>query len=240
VDQNGFFASSLFKRVSTGLAVLLVFAALALAGAREDCSRKEDRGAQIEACTAVINSDDFSGKERAVAHFYRGSARDIQGETTLAIEDYDAALLLNPEMYAAYYNRANAYFALDDYSRAIADYDNAIRYNPAAAHAYNNRGEAFSRLGENQLAIESLSAALRIDPNYVDAYRNRGVVYEDMGRYELAVRDWDQEIELGGTERARWWQEYLTTNGHYSGEIDGRNSPAVWVALTACAIDPDC
>jgi tetratricopeptide (TPR) repeat protein len=223
-----------------GLAGILTFAALAWAGAPDDCAQKGDRDLRVAACTEVINSSEFSVAERAVAHFNRGSARDLLGETTLAIEDYDAALLLNPEMKAAYFNRANAYFMLDDYTRAIEDYGQAIQIDPADIHAYNNRGDAYSRIGEDQRAIEDLSAALRIDPTYTDAYRNRGVIYENLGKVDLAVRDWDREIQLGGAERARWWQEYLTEKGHYTGEIDGINSPAVWAALAECAADPDC
>jgi tetratricopeptide (TPR) repeat protein len=240
MTRHTVFSTGPLKGAATGLAALLAFAAFAWAGAQDDCAQKDDRGLRIDACTEMINSDEFSSRERAVAHFNRGSARDSLGDIPGAIEDYDAALRLDPEMGAAYYNRANAYFSLDDYAKAIKDYDQAVRIDPAAALAHNNRGEAYSLLGDDKRALEDFSQALRIDPTYADAYRNRGVVYENMGRFDRAVSDWDQEIQLGGAERARWWQEYLTAKGHYSGEIDGINSPAVWAALTACAVDPDC
>jgi tetratricopeptide (TPR) repeat protein len=234
--KQRFFATSLL----TGLAALLAFSALALTGEQGDCTQKKDRGLRIGACTAIINSGEMSDAERAVAHFNRGSAHDGLGETAQAIEDYDAALLLAPEMEDAYYNRANDYFMLDDHARAIEDYDQAVRIDPTAAHAYNNRGEAHSRLGDEKQAIEDFSQALRIDPGYADAYRNRGVVYEIIGQYENAVNDWEREIALGGAERAQWWREYLIAKGHYSSEIDSIDSPAGWAALTACAVDPDC
>lgn len=238
MPARNFSATTLLIGLSAGLAAMMALAAWA--GAKDDCAQKDDRALRIEACTAMITSDEHSDPERAVAHFNRGSAHDALGQTLLAIEDYDAALLLDPELQAAYYNRANAYFARDEYARAIEDYNQAVQIDPAAANAYNNRGEAYSRLGEDQQAIDDFSQALRINPNYADAYRNRGVVYENMGKFDRAVHDWDQEIQLGGTERALWWQEYLTARGHYSGQIDGINSPGVWAALTACAIDPDC
>ena len=224
----------------TSIICAVMMSLVAWAGAKDDCAQREDRSLRIKACTEMISSGKLSRRERAVAHFNRGSARDSQGETAQAIEDYDAALLLDPEMKAAHFNRANMYFALNDYVRAIEGYDQALQIDPAAAAAFNNRGEAYSIIGDDQRAIDDFNQALQIDPQYTDAYRNRGVVYENMGAFDRAVRDWDQEIELGGTERAIWWQQYLTAKGHYSGKIDGINSPGVWSALTACAIDPDC
>jgi hypothetical protein len=70
------------------------------------------------------------------------------------------------------------------------------------------------------------------------------VISQDPGDQKAWIyrraNDWDQEIELGGADRAHWWQQYLARKGHYSGEIDGVNSPGVWAALTACAADPSC
>lgn len=240
MSSQSFFGLPIIKYASLGFAALLALAALAWAEGHDDCAQTNDRTLRIDACTKIINSEEFSDGERAVAHFNRGSAQEFLGEISNAIEDYTSALRLNPEMAAAHYNRANAYFALEDYVRAIDDYDQAVRLDPTAANALNNRGEVYSRLGDNKRAVADFSQALEVDPDYIDAYRNRGVVYEYLGEYGRAVRDWDREIELGGAERARWWQEYLTGKGHYSGEIDGKNSPAIWAALTACAADPDC
>jgi hypothetical protein len=104
MTRHTVFSTGPLKGAATGLAALLAFAAFAWAGAQDDCAQKDDRGLRIDACTEMINSDEFSSRERAVAHFNRGSARDSLGDIPGAIEDYDAALRLDPEMGAAYYN----------------------------------------------------------------------------------------------------------------------------------------
>ena len=221
-------------------AALLALTTPAWAGMEEDCSQSIDRILRIDACTAIIASGTVTGRKLAVAHFNRGNAHDAFGEYSEAIADYDMAILIAPDINAAYYNRANTYAALGEFSRAINDYDETLRLDPDSAAAHNNRGEAYSHLGQNDQAIEDFNQALRIDPSYVDVYRNRGVVYESMGQFDRAVQDWDQEVQLGGAERAKWWQEYLTSKGYYSGDIDGIYSPGLWVDMMECARDPDC
>ncbi|MCI0793438.1 MAG: hypothetical protein J4O03_08240 [Chloroflexi bacterium] len=43
------------------------------------------------------------------------------------MQDFDAAIRLNPQQANAYNNRRLAYGALDEPKRAIEDYDEAIR-----------------------------------------------------------------------------------------------------------------
>ncbi len=139
-----------------------------------------------------------------------------------------------------YYNRGNAYQNLGEHRRAIEDYDQALRIDPGFAIAYSNRGNAYNHLGEYRRAIEDYDQALRLDPGDADYYQNQGAAYESLGDYERAVENWERAIQIGGALRAKWWQEYMTGKGHYSGAVDGIFGPATRRGLMACAIDPDC
>ena len=46
------------------------------------------------------------------------------------IENYTKCLQIDPNYFAAYYNRGRAYYKLNKYEAAIADYKRAIRINP--------------------------------------------------------------------------------------------------------------
>ena len=108
------------------------------------------------------------------------------------------------------------------------------------AWAYNNRANAYSSLGQYRRAIEDYDQALRLDPGLAAAYKNRGVAHEFLGAYDRAAWDWEQAIRIDGASRAKPWQEYLKSKGHYSGAIDGIFGPATRRGLLACAIDPAC
>src|SRR6478735_6740138 len=87
--------------------------------------------AQVAACTALIDSKRFTRQNLAILHSNRG------------IADYDQALKLDPNLTAAFTNRALALRRSGNIDRAIADFDQAIKLNPKDVAAYNNRAIAF-------------------------------------------------------------------------------------------------
>jgi Flp pilus assembly protein TadD len=55
-----------------------------------------------------------------------------------AIEDYTAALRIDPNYAKAYSNRGVAYYNKEDYRRARADYEKALQLDPNDTIARNN------------------------------------------------------------------------------------------------------
>ena len=52
------------------------------------------------------------------------------GQYERAIEDYDQALEINPQLAEAYTNRGNAYADLGQYERAIEDFTKPLKSIP--------------------------------------------------------------------------------------------------------------
>ena len=85
-------------------------------------------------------------KKRLADHYFRrGNARCLAKAFELAIEDFDKAIALDPELVPAYNIRGNAYRGKGELERAIEDYNTAIKLKPDYAYAYNNRGQCLSR-----------------------------------------------------------------------------------------------
>jgi tetratricopeptide (TPR) repeat protein len=118
--------------------------------------------------------------------------KDYQG----AIADFDRAIELNPNHWAAYIGRGNARDDSGDSRGAIADYDRALKIDPNNASAYYNRGVTQSRLGDNQAALSDFNQALKINPNYASAYNNRGIIRNSLGDKDGALADFEQAIKL--------------------------------------------
>ncbi len=129
------------------------------------------------------------------AHFYRGNAYADLDDYERAIEGYDQAIALKPDLALAYNNRGVAYGNQGNYERAIEDFDQAIELQPDAA-AYSNRGAAYCNLGNYEQAIEDFDQAIALQPDYAGAYSNRGAAYCNLGNYEQAIEDFDQAIAL--------------------------------------------
>jgi tetratricopeptide (TPR) repeat protein len=149
----------------------------------------------IRGCTALIQSNRFSGRDLAVAYTNRGSAYDDKRDEDQAIADHDSAIRIDPKLDLAFNNRANAYGRKGEIDHAIADYDQAIKLNPKFAAAYNNRGTTYRDDKRDAVrAIADYDRAIRINPKFADAYNNRGIAYDNIGDHDRALADYTTAI----------------------------------------------
>ena len=89
---------------------------------------------------------------------------EFQGEGRLeeAIEDYDEAIRLDPELALAYNNRGLANFNLGQHQKAIQDYGEAIRLDPQNVEALTRRALAYTLLGMDAEAQEDIERATEL------------------------------------------------------------------------------
>ena len=106
----------------------------------------------IASCSAVITRRLATGQDLATAFKNRGNAYDDKGDYARAIEDYSAALAINPRDADAFNSRGTTHTALGQYDRAILDFDQAMTLNPASPLAFSNRCFARALLGQLEAA----------------------------------------------------------------------------------------
>ena len=143
----------------------------------------------IEFYSLAIRAGDMPDRSLAYVHNNRGATYRNLNRYNEAIEDYDAAIRLNPDYATAYYNRGIAYDRKGFHGLAIDDFDTAIRLDPDLSDAYNQRGLAYVRDGRYEIAIENFSQAIRLDPELDSAYFNRGLAYHSQGDADRAAAD---------------------------------------------------
>ncbi|HSH05034.1 MAG TPA: tetratricopeptide repeat protein [Anaerolineae bacterium] len=145
----------------------------------------------------AVNSLTLTMPEAVVGAYFRlGWLNQVLEDHQQALEDYDQAIVLNPEYAIAYANRGISKRILGDLDGEMADYDQAITINPKLATVYYNRGIAKSDLGDLEEAIADFDQAIALNPEDVAAYSNRGVVKSYLGDFEGAIADYDQAIAL--------------------------------------------
>jgi tetratricopeptide (TPR) repeat protein len=121
-----------------------------------------------------------------------------------ALQDYNCALELNPELAKVYNNRANCYVALGNLEAAIADYEAAIDFDPTNIRAWINQGITYRDLGTYGQAIENFDLALQIlqmmqatDSEATlegHLYAERGRTYHQLGDWNLTVADYHRAL----------------------------------------------
>jgi tetratricopeptide (TPR) repeat protein len=158
----------------------------------EICSRvdRASPAPQIEACTALINSENPTPRLLAVAHNNRGNAYFTTGDVDSAIRDYDESLRIMPNYSKALNNRGLAYRKKGQFDQAIKDFDLAIELDNGYARAFANRADAYLRKGEYGTAVRDYGEAIRLEPG---ACWSRAV----LGELDAALTDCNEAIRLG-------------------------------------------
>src|SRR5215813_8099424 len=78
----------------------------------------------------------------------RGVALLKKGNIEQALNDFERALRIQPNLVEAYVNHGGARFAQGDVDAALADWNKAIEIDPKVAAAYLNRGVALMQIGK--------------------------------------------------------------------------------------------
>jgi tetratricopeptide (TPR) repeat protein len=126
---------------------------------------------------------------------------DVDAGKRQAIQEFSAAIRLNPKYAVAYSVRGYLYNQLKDFEQAINDYTSAIILDPDLVGAYNNRGVLKSNRNDLLAALSDYNQAILIDPKFASAFNNRGLLKsEKLNDLTGALADFNRAIELNPEE----------------------------------------
>ena len=144
------------------------------------------------------------GNDNFVAHTKLGAALASLGRFAPAIEQYTAALRINPEMDEALTSLGLVYFRQGRLGEALAQYNEAVRFNPRYAEAYINRGIVLGVQGKRSQAIEDFRAALKMSPDNAEVHYNLGYALAENGQTDEAVSHFNEALRINpGHAQAR-------------------------------------
>lgn len=129
-------------------------------------------------------------------YFYRqGVVLEEQGNYKQALESYNTAVNMNPNISDFYRKRGFVKYNLSDYEGALADCDAAINFNPDSSRSHNLKGNVLGKLEKNEEALTCYERAVAIDPDYTSAYSNIANTLSKLGRETEALSLLNQIIE---------------------------------------------
>ena len=99
------------------------------------------------------------------------------GNFNFAIEYYEKAINLNPNVFAVNYNLGNLYFVRGREKDALRLLNMAALINPKNPETHGLLGEIYLKRQQIELARFHLKLAVEIKPNYALAMRNLGIIY---------------------------------------------------------------
>jgi len=125
--------------------------------------------------------------ESAGGHLNFGTALSEAGRKAEAIDQFRAAVDLNPDYIGPHEQLAFALLDQDDMPGAVLEMREVVRLQPGSADAHNNLALALKRSGQLDSAIAEYQAALRLDPNSELALNNLGSAFLARGDLQKAV-----------------------------------------------------
>jgi len=135
------------------------------------------------------------------AHYVLGLAYSNLGDPNdldKVIEEYQAAVDLDPDYGAALNNLSGAYLRKGDLGKAFEYVKRYVEVAPRDANAFDTLGYTYLRMGQLDSAIESFSKALSIKPDFFWTLRQINYVYGLEENYPEAVR-WANEYVVRST-----------------------------------------
>jgi tetratricopeptide (TPR) repeat protein len=113
------------------------------------------------------------------------------GRRDAALDDYGAALAIQPDSGMAHFGRAVVLEDQGHDDRAIRDLDDALRINPRDALAIEQRAAIYARIDDFLRAADDLTLALKLDPSNAALLRKRAQADIELGDVAAADADID-------------------------------------------------
>jgi tetratricopeptide (TPR) repeat protein len=119
-----------------------------------------------------------------------------QGDTGLALQQFNHALELEPNLAENHNNLANAFSQKGDIGHAIDEYKQAEALDPTMAEVHFNLANAYRQTGGLEIAIEEYRKAVELKPDYAEAHSNLGYALFQLRDLSGAVAEWQKAVEL--------------------------------------------
>jgi tetratricopeptide (TPR) repeat protein len=153
-------------------------------------------------------------KPSAAAHYNLATALSVAGSIDEAVQEYEAALELNPDYASAHNNLGSVLAAQGRLPDAIAHFRKAARLDPASVQAHRNLAWYIATMSSGAsgtseaVAAGERAAALtgRHDPQVLDAL---AAAYAAAGRFADAIETAERAVTLAGEDLAPAVRERL-------------------------------
>lgn len=202
----------------------------------------------------AASSQTIDASKVASRYTYQGKISSKYEDYDEAIENFNQALILNPNDAQAYIERGNALYENaqssgnpdEEYKIALKDFNNALKINPNEAEAYISRGIVRYDMAEYspnakdeyQAALADFNRAIKKNPNNAKAYVQRGITQHKISQnngdinqgYQKALKDFDAALRLDPQSAEAYVQK---GNVLYElAKIKGANEANYWQAIT--------
>jgi tetratricopeptide (TPR) repeat protein len=148
--------------------------------------------------------EDETRKKEAETWLKKGNIFARKNKNEEAIECYDKALNLVPDLADSLDAKGRALIDLDKYEEALDYFDRALRIKPKVARIWNNKGLALEFSEKFDEALKCYEKAIEIRPKIMVPWSNKGRILYILGRFDEAISCYDKAIEIKPNNAYAW------------------------------------
>ncbi|MGE0200300.1 MAG: tetratricopeptide repeat protein [Candidatus Melainabacteria bacterium] len=127
--------------------------------------------------------------------FNLGRVYDQEGKLDQAIEQYRAAIAIDPGFIYAYNNLGLLYEQRKQYREAEGAYAAALKYDPTYNFARLNLGNLLAEQDKMDQAVKMYEDVLTVEPHNAWAHLYMGNAFFKQGNYKRAVESYNRSIQ---------------------------------------------
>ncbi|MBP0001581.1 MAG: DUF563 domain-containing protein [Cyanobacteria bacterium SID2] len=140
---------------------------------------------------------DAQTQQLAHKHYLEGNAHFNENRLENAIECYQNAILLQPDIADYHYNLGNTYFSKQDIDRSIPCYQTAIQNKSDFVEAYFNLSHAYEIQQKIETAIRGYHRVIAFDADCVKAFDRLAKLQLQQGNLEEAIEHYQTIVRHG-------------------------------------------
>jgi len=138
----------------------------------------------------------YTNRGQLFAKYHEKYNRTDQYWQSIALSDYNIALLLEPTNEIALFNRARLFQETKQYKKAIADLTRLVEINPKDFEAYAMLGACCLSMNDIIKAKEYCIKAITINSDSAEGHWNLGNVYNKSGDSKKAIFHCETAIKI--------------------------------------------
>jgi Flp pilus assembly protein TadD len=124
-------------------------------------------------------------------------------QDTKAVEAFQQAIKIDPDLAEAHFRLALSYEALGkqeeaeaEYKKAVDAYKKHLDDSPDDAEAHYNLGQTYANLANYSEAIREYRQATKLKTDDPDVYYDLGVAHTKLAQYDAAVAAFSKSLEI--------------------------------------------
>ena len=133
-------------------------------------------------------------------------AAELQKQQRLeeALENYDAAVAIEPDHSETLNRRGILLAMLRRFDEALRSFERALASLPASAETWTNRGNVLGELKRLEDAVASYDRAIALSPEFFGARYCRALALAELGRFEDALASLEKALTIAPGNADAW------------------------------------